>query len=691
MSESNFDYWREIIETLDKGGMTRNPYLLKVCRQCWEGNYRPLQKLLVKRPSLLRRAKRNMAEIEEAQEKNPYRIEHKNGDLNGLGGDIRIGKIIPYGQDVGIFIITMTGHMGVYARTGAGKTLLLRRLAWGLHRAGLSLMIFDVKGDYLDMFRDDPDILVFRKKHLLYSHFEVHDPRSREDIQESMRSDVKVLADALYLGATGVPTIEDALEELFEEKGVYEGSGRWPTFQDVLLKVKSRSLKGGSKTSDVLATIETRFRPFIRSQVFNQERGIPLSVFKNKTVIIDMSGMDEAERPLIGNGVVMKIFRHHFLNNLRGNEPRHVFFYEEGYHYHDAELTDNYSSFFLGTSSGKQLFRMGREFGLCFVVSGPQVSSISRYVRENSSTVIAFRTQDQSLKLLQENMGLTDEQTQYFYKLQKFEGVIRLPDFEYPLLFKLDVESFPQKDVTADEIDRHMKPVIEKIHKEISRPTTERERPVDLEQIEQDANNKKIGVIILRTLKQDAFLHRSAILEQLHGQYGIPKKSLGHALDWLVDQGLVAPTKARSKTRDAEYYPLTKSAQDALRIPEAQRTAPSHFKHTLYMKVVSAWLESQGYDEVYQEYACNSESVGQEGRIDILAVKDGRRTAYEITLSLSNLMKNIFKGLEGFGVDELHVVCETQQDLEKAMESVSEKISAQLLERITWDTLTDFF
>ena len=54
-------------------------------------------------------------------------------------------------------------------------------------------------------------------------------------------------------------------------------------------------------------------------------------------------------------------------------------------------------------------------------------------------------------------------------------------------------------------------------------------------------------------------------------------------------------------------------------------------------------------------------------------------------------MENIFEGLEGFGVDELHVVCETQQDLEKAMESVSEKMPAYLLERITWDTLTDFF
>ena len=197
-------------------------------------------------------------------------------------------------------------------------------------------------------------------------------------------------------------------------------------------------------------------------------------------------------------------------------------------------------------------------------------------------------------------------------------------------------------------------------------------------------------------------MHHTQLVTLFKEEYGLSRANVDSALDWLKSQEFITTIKAKaSRTKDAEYPSLSHKAHVALGIPESQRIAASRFKHTLYCKRIQSSLEFEGF-EVILEYSEGDPEVtirtesGKEvrllKRIDLLAIKDGKRIAYEVTLSLSNLIGNIYKCLEIFKIDELHIVCERQdQTMDRAMKLVSEKVPGYLLEKITWDTMTNFF
>jgi len=149
--------------------------------------------------------------------------------------------------------------------------------------------------------------------------------------------------------------------------------------------------------------------------------------------------------------------------------------------------------------------------------------------------------------------------------------------------------------------------------------------------------------------------------------------------------------KLCAKTKDAEYLALTKKAHASLKTPEGQRIAASRFRHTLYCKIVKEWLESQGW-AVYREYNMKPDGTTANERIDVLAVKDGKRIAYEVHNTFPTLLANVLKCIEIFEVDQVYVVCERQKpELDEAVGVISRNVPPQLYERIGFLTMSHFF
>jgi len=71
------------------------------------------------------------------------------------------------------------------------------------------------------------------------------------------------------------------------------------------------------------------------------------------------------------------------------------------------------------------------------------------------------------------------------------------------------------------------------------------------------------------------------------------------------------------------------------------------------------------------------------------------KIAYEITLTLNSkdIMKNVTKCLnDPFSVDEINLVCETKEDLDRtiALVAKSDQVLPGPMEKITFRTITDF-
>jgi len=165
----------------------------------------------------------------------------------------------------------------------------------------------------------------------------------------------------------------------------------------------------------------------------------------------------------------------------------------------------------------------------------------------------------------------------------------------------------------------------------------------------------------------------------------------------LKSEGLVVVVECKhnKKGHAAKYLALTATAQNSLNIPEQKRISHSHFKHTLYIEKIVAWIKAKGQAAI-KEY-CGDGAFKE--RIDVYAEyeEDGctKKIAYEVTLTLNakDVMKNVTKCLNyPFNVDEINLVCETKEDVDRVIAIVAKsgQLFPQQSEKITFRTITEY-
>ena len=447
--QSGFEYWKNIAETLHDGKMTQIPYVMRACRFFWQtGYYKPLQKILEQNPLILKKAERNIAEMEKAEEENPFRRHHYEDKLDKLMGEIEIGTTIPGGEPVGLNPVDLTQILAIYGVPKTGKTWLNIRILRQIFRMkgrAFNVIAIDRKLDFIHLFREHPNLWVLGAENGLFNIFEE---------KEGWLDAAQVIADENYFGASSHPIIEAAFyssmikngiaKEVKDKDGekslIFQDSDNYPNYGQILDEVveyvKARKLSG-SGTWDVVSKIKTRLEQYIRmGSVFNCKKGFPLDFWLNNDIIINPDGMSRTVLRCFIIGLAHRIYRHFKKNNMRGDELRTLFLLDEGGWLLDAKR--DYQDFTTNEALDDVL-RMGREFGLGWIISAQQPNMVSRTVRENARFLVSFRVQSDSMNELQKDFGLQDDEKDYAkHQLPpKLTGIFSTPNYPGPVLFKM--------------------------------------------------------------------------------------------------------------------------------------------------------------------------------------------------------------------------------------------------------------
>ena len=691
--KDTFEYWREVIETLDKGRMTKDPFIHRACKHFWESgwDYNPLKDALESRPGLFEKAKRNVAEQERAEKEEPFRPYPKDDELDDLKGQIKFGLNIPNNEEFGLALIDFTQILATYGVPGTGKTwlnTLISNQLLGIPDKKFNIIAIDRKRDYVHLIKKHPNLVILKTENIRFNIFEE---------KEGWLDAVQVISDENYFGASSQPVIEQAYEECLIDNGMlvngkFQDTENYPNYSQILKKLLQITGKlKGAHYRDIESKIAARFGQYIRTgEIFNCRKGYPLSFWLNNDIIIVPDEMNRTQIRSFIIGLAHRIFRHYKKHNMRGDQLRTLFLLDEGGWLLDAKRD---SDMFITNEALDDVLRMGREFGLGWIISAQQPNMVCKTVRENARFLVSFRVQSNSMDEVQKDFGLADEQKDYMkHKLPpKLIGIFSTPNFTRPVVFRIKDDFYLEKDITDDYIDRKMGPFIEQLQSKLK--DSEAPKSVDIDRIRKQSAIQIAGLLILDELKQKPFSHYTEIRN---------KRKLGNkmddALSWLESEGLVVVIgcKHNKKGHTAKYLALTATAQNSLNVPEKERISHSHFKHTLYQERVKAWIEAQGYVAI-KEYC--AEGAFKE-RIDVYTEyqKNGltAKVAYEITLTLNSkdIMKNVTKCLnDPFSVDEINLVCETKEDLDRTIQIVAKSDQVdpdEQLDKITFRTITDF-
>lgn len=139
-------------------------------------------------------------------------------------------------------------HIACFGRTGAGKTNMGFLLFRQFHKKGKPILVFDWKKNYRDLLAlpgfQDLEVYTIGQG-LAPLSFNPLIPPPGTQPKTWLKKIIQVIAHAYMLGNGVLYMLQQALDAVYEEHGVYTGQVKtFPTFRDVLAKVQNREAHG---------------------------------------------------------------------------------------------------------------------------------------------------------------------------------------------------------------------------------------------------------------------------------------------------------------------------------------------------------------------------------------------------------------------------------------------------------------
>ena len=268
-------------------------------------------------------------------------------------------------------------HVGIFGRTGAGKTNLGFLILDQLVKKGKPVLIFDWKRNYRDLltkpeFRDAKVYTIGRP--IAPFIFNPLIPPPGTNPKTWLKKLNEVMAHAYLLGNGVLYLLQQTLDAVYEDAGVYDGTVRtWPTIQDVLAKAQQLNARGreaGWLSSTLRALATLCFGDM--GDLVNQQAAPNAAELLDSTVILELDALTQQDKVFFIEALLLWI--HHWRMQEPGREKfKHAILIEEAHHV----LSNERRSLVGGQSVMEITFREIREFGESLILLDQHPSQIS--------------------------------------------------------------------------------------------------------------------------------------------------------------------------------------------------------------------------------------------------------------------------------------------------------------------------
>ena len=295
-------------------------------------------------------------------------------------GPYTIGSVVYAGKslyDFGLREKEWIQHVGVFGRSGAGKTnagfLILKQL----QEKRKPVLIFDWKRNYRDLlalpeFKDIEAYTIGRN--IAPFTFNPLIPPKGTNPKTWLKKLIEVIAHAHLLGNGVMFLLQQAFDSVYEEAGVYSGKvEKWPTFRDVLIKARGRDARGreaGWLSSTLRALASLCFGDM--DTLVNTGENKNLEHLLSKTVILELDALTQQDKIFFIEALLLWVHHRRMIEKKR-ETFKHAILIEEAHHIFSGERR----SLVGGQSVMEITFREIREFGESLIILDQHPSQIS--------------------------------------------------------------------------------------------------------------------------------------------------------------------------------------------------------------------------------------------------------------------------------------------------------------------------
>ncbi|MDH3976611.1 MAG: DUF87 domain-containing protein [Deltaproteobacteria bacterium] len=618
---------------------------------------------------------------------NQARIKHLNEQEillpppNNLNGDYPIAEIIYNGENTQTYKLKkkdLTRHVAIFGTTGSGKTNACFYLIGNLIHDNIPFIIADFKQNYRDLIgtRAGKNIKLYTVgKDISPFHFNPLIPPKGADPKTYINKLIDVINHSHFVSYGVDHLLQTAIDQVYKECGVYDGHTRKsPTFKDVLEKIRDKPLKGREslwQASAVRTLQDLSFGPV--GDVFNTERTLNIETFLNEQIVLELDALPQTTKTFLVETLLLQIYLYRINHSTRDEELKHMLILEEAHHLllqpqgqHSETITD----IFL-----REIRETGQ--GVCLLDQSP--AKINSTALSNVNTLIAMQLRHQD-DIQQISKALLIKEYEYFGMLKTGEAIIKT-QAPQAFLARFPLAGIKKGTVTNQQIREHMgtpqipqahhshqvppKPQTAPIIQIAESPGFSSDSPPNTPPKIEPSKNKPLRKSDKYTDEETEFL-KDVNQHPLSGVSTRYKR-----LNWSVDKGnniknrlidnhTLKPVRIPTKTGKLLLLELTVYGRKSTEgwFPKTSHHRIGGVEHEYWRMKAANYYKEQGY-KIYYEYPLEGGKT-----VDLVAEKDGQKTAIEIETGKSNAEENIKKCIDSKQFEK--VVCvATNEKVEK--------------------------
>jgi hypothetical protein len=342
------------------------------------------------------------------------------------------------------------------------------------------------------------------------------------------------------------------------------------------------------------------------------------------------------------------------------------------------ELFKNERSGF-GESILELMFALSREMNIGFIVASQEPRSVSSVLKANTYTTIAFPISDGEQRAdIAASMGLSKPQYESYQTISTLGPSHAIAKYSgYPNPFPVMFPHVPDPDLTLTDatIKAQTLKYLEKY--KIPDPMPPTAPPEPSPPLISEAEK-----FLMRTIHDNPLLWVTEIYKKCRYK----SVTTGNAIkSGLIEKGYIEEEQFKIKKNSGatKFMRLKAEARDLLGIKSNAWNKPN-IKHENYCRLVRMKLEDEGWNCEFEVHV-----NGDPHPMDVLAIKDGQKHDYEITISRENIQDNINNTLSHNMAEKVIIIAD-DKDIEKCRKQTA-KEQEKYGDALEFKPISDFY
>ena len=314
-------------------------------------------------------------------------------------------------------------HVGVFGRTGSGKTNVGFLMVKELLVHGKPVMIFDWKRNYRDLIalpwaRDMRLFTVGREVAPFF--FNPLIPPEGTLTSVWLKKLIEIMCHVYWLGEGVAYLLQKAIDSVYQSTRANAGSDPWPTLEDVRHWLESYKAKGREAQwmDSTIRVIGTLCYGMV-GKVLNSSKSTPLELLLRQNVVLELDALTNSDKTFLIETMLLWI--HHYRMQQPDREVfKHAILIEEAHH---VLLKRQESK----ESVMDVVVREIRELGESLIIIDQHPSMISIPALGNTYCTIAMNLKhSRDVTSMGQATLIKEEEREYLGRLPVGQGIVKL-------------------------------------------------------------------------------------------------------------------------------------------------------------------------------------------------------------------------------------------------------------------------